>query len=152
MVRAKLERTMTPGLWRLALIFALAWLACLPAPSAGQQPMVGVDTASDTATYGVRLSLETVVARTLAHSPGVAAAQGAVRDAAALRRVALGAYLPSVALNSSAGWTDQSLASAGVSGLGPPSTVNAYGAGLAATRSEERRVGKECRSRWSPYH
>ena len=25
--------------------------------------------------------------------------------------------------------------------------------GLAATnRSEERRVGKECRSRWSPYH
>ena len=24
--------------------------------------------------------------------------------------------------------------------------------GLANTRSEERRVGKECRSRWSPYH
>ena len=23
---------------------------------------------------------------------------------------------------------------------------------LAAHRSEERRVGKECRSRWSPYH
>ena len=23
---------------------------------------------------------------------------------------------------------------------------------LAAGRSEERRVGKECRSRWSPYH
>ena len=23
---------------------------------------------------------------------------------------------------------------------------------LASTRSEERRVGKECRSRWSPYH
>ena len=23
---------------------------------------------------------------------------------------------------------------------------------LAGTRSEERRVGKECRSRWSPYH
>ena len=22
----------------------------------------------------------------------------------------------------------------------------------AITRSEERRVGKECRSRWSPYH
>src|SRR3989454_12797366 len=29
-----------------------------------------------------------------------------------------------------------------------------YVAGLAASydRSEERRVGKECRSRWSPYH
>ena len=24
--------------------------------------------------------------------------------------------------------------------------------GLIPTRSEERRVGKECRSRWSPYH
>ena len=24
--------------------------------------------------------------------------------------------------------------------------------GLIQTRSEERRVGKECRSRWSPYH
>ena len=24
--------------------------------------------------------------------------------------------------------------------------------GLHTTRSEERRVGKECRSRWSPYH
>ena len=24
--------------------------------------------------------------------------------------------------------------------------------GNATTRSEERRVGKECRSRWSPYH
>ena len=23
---------------------------------------------------------------------------------------------------------------------------------LTADRSEERRVGKECRSRWSPYH
>src|SRR5256885_17235339 len=26
------------------------------------------------------------------------------------------------------------------------------GLGPAALRSEERRVGKECRSRWSPYH
>src|SRR5258708_35982092 len=26
------------------------------------------------------------------------------------------------------------------------------GQGVAARRSEERRVGKECRSRWSPYH
>ena len=27
-----------------------------------------------------------------------------------------------------------------------------YLCGITATRSEERRVGKECRSRWSPYH
>ena len=26
------------------------------------------------------------------------------------------------------------------------------GCALAEARSEERRVGKECRSRWSPYH
>ena len=31
-------------------------------------------------------------------------------------------------------------------------TVSAYLDDLALTRSEERRVGKECRSRWSPYH
>ena len=28
----------------------------------------------------------------------------------------------------------------------------AYKAILKSDRSEERRVGKECRSRWSPYH
>ena len=39
-----------------------------------------------------------------------------------------------------------------------PSTATAQittqgGVGYTATgRSEERRVGKECRSRWSPYH
>ncbi len=31
------------------------------------------------------------------------------------------------------------------------SIVNNY-YGIAVSRSEERRVGKECRSRWSPYH
>src|SRR2546429_4522863 len=31
--------------------------------------------------------------------------------------------------------------------MAPPSDATA-----AKTRSEERRVGKECRSRWSPYH
>ena len=32
-----------------------------------------------------------------------------------------------------------------------PSTV-AFTASHGSSRSEERRVGKECRSRWSPYH
>ena len=32
----------------------------------------------------------------------------------------------------------------GGAGVGPDAVVN--------LRSEERRVGKECRSRWSPYH
>jgi len=92
---------------------------------------VGLSQVPDTSGLGPRLSLETVVARTLANSPAMAGAQGAVRDAAALRRVTLGAYLPTVAINSSAGWTDQSLATSGV-GTAPGSTLNAYGAGLAA--------------------
>src|SRR5256885_7362905 len=36
-------------------------------------------------------------------------------------------------------------------GVAPPIGVLAY-MGLEWWRSEERRVGKECRSRWSPYH
>ena len=35
-------------------------------------------------------------------------------------------------------------------GLDPEASV--AGSGVTAERSEERRVGKECRSRWSPYH
>src|SRR5260370_5153138 len=31
-------------------------------------------------------------------------------------------------------------------------TLLSFGLGFAILRSEERRVGKECRSRWSPYH
>ena len=30
--------------------------------------------------------------------------------------------------------------------------LGSWGHGIHAERSEERRVGKECRSRWSPYH
>ena len=33
-----------------------------------------------------------------------------------------------------------------------PSIVSDIEAVVQACRSEERRVGKECRSRWSPYH
>ena len=31
-------------------------------------------------------------------------------------------------------------------------SLNELPAGANVPRSEERRVGKECRSRWSPYH
>ena len=33
-----------------------------------------------------------------------------------------------------------------------PAALEACEAAIARARSEERRVGKECRSRWSPYH
>ena len=39
----------------------------------------------------------------------------------------------------------------GVERIGPTGSV-VITRGVAAERSEERRVGKECRSRWSPYH
>ena len=32
------------------------------------------------------------------------------------------------------------------------SFLDKYGMDATGARSEERRVGKECRSRWSPYH
>ena len=45
----------------------------------------------------------------------------------------------------------------GVGGGGGNAVKNMYSQGIkdvsfAICRSEERRVGKECRSRWSPYH
>src|SRR5438309_6666249 len=78
---------------RRALALAIVLASWLPGTGWSQQV--------DSAALGPRLSLETVVARTLAYSPGVTGALGAVRDAAALRRVALGAYLPSLSLISS---------------------------------------------------
>ena len=35
--------------------------------------------------------------------------------------------------------------------IGSPHSIDLLWASIAC-RSEERRVGKECRSRWSPYH
>ena len=34
----------------------------------------------------------------------------------------------------------------------PSQTSNYFNPSISVIRSEERRVGKECRSRWSPYH
>src|SRR5438309_8259024 len=60
----------------------------------------------------------------------VAGAQGAVRDAAAARRVALGTYLPSLSVISSAGWSDQTLGTAGLTPGLASTSANTYGAGL----------------------
>ena len=86
---------------------------------------------TDTSALGPppRLSLQTVVARTLAYSPAIASAQGTVRDASAARRVALGTYLPSLSLTSSAGWTDPSSPAS----LSSTSPRNTYGAGVATS-------------------
>ena len=39
-----------------------------------------------------------------------------------------------------------------VARLGLPAWLVGLIVGVLLSRSEERRVGKECRSRWSPYH
>src|SRR2546430_9169665 len=54
----------------------------------------------------------------------------------------LGARRPGKALL----WTIGASAAVGVI------TLVAFGSHVSSVRSEERRVGKECRSRWSPYH
>ena len=41
---------------------------------------------------------------------------------------------------------------ASVSNIDWPKSTQTSEEQKAALRSEERRVGKECRSRWSPYH
>ena len=64
----------------------------------------------------------------------------------------LTAAFPAFAANSSASTAEQSpepTANAASDGV-PKSTVQAQEGSYV--RSEERRVGKECRSRWSPYH
>ena len=51
-------------------------------------------------------------------------------------------------------WARLSSSGQGCAALGirTDGTLWASGGKLVLDRSEERRVGKECRSRWSPYH
>src|SRR5690554_2547523 len=57
----------------------------------------------------------------------------------------IGASLSGVTFISVPGWVEASK-------FGYYQVVLGYILGYAVVRSEERRVGKECRSRWSPYH
>ena len=60
--------------------------------------------------------------------------------------VALGSTLATILLSSSVSWLEGLTALILLAGL---QFVVAWS---SSRRSEERRVGKECRSRWSPYH
>jgi outer membrane protein TolC len=123
-----------------ALVLAAGLVAWLPAAGAGQECGAAVAVAATgdgsalpdtTAGLGPCLPLETIVARTLAHSPAVAGAVGTARNATAAQRVAVGAYLPSLVLN---GITGKSSQSATTSATGTGSQVQTtYAAGLTAS-------------------
>ena len=63
------------------------------------------------------------------------------------------ALTPAVAalLHSGCRWVESAIADKQARNLTPGRCVST-GHGKGIVRSEERRVGKECRSRWSPYH
>jgi outer membrane protein len=99
--------------------------------------MVPAREASDSGiSLGPRLSLATVIAQTMRHNPGLDSASGFVRTAQSAQRVALGAYLPSLAVNALAGRSDQSVPAAAGTTLGTVTSATAqgaYGAGVSAT-------------------
>lgn len=82
---------------RVALGMAAAMVVAMARPAAAQTP-------AESAT-APRLTLEEVVARAIRHDPSVVASAGAVRAARSGERLAWGAYLPSLSLNSTASQT-----------------------------------------------
>jgi len=139
--------------WYRATALAIGLAASRPAWAAGQRADTVRATAPDTAhatgaivaaraasdsgtSLGPRLSLATVIAQTMRHNPGLDSASGFVRTAQSAQRVALGAYLPSAAVNALAGRSDQSIpaAAGATSGTVTSATAQgAYGAGVSAT-------------------
>ena len=79
-----------------------------------------------------QLKLTDVIDIALRNNTATSAAWADARSAAASYGAAKGQIYPTVALNGTVTAIRRTVSSAG--------------------RSEERRVGKECRSRWSPYH
>ena len=82
---------------------------------------------------GVQISIQPTFSREFYHGDALVRASGAIRKVSSAGDMA------------NRNWLKQFLADRWHTELIPASTLNAM-------RSEERRVGKECRSRWSPYH
>jgi outer membrane protein TolC len=100
----------------------------------GLLPTAGIDaqSASDTLATGPVLTREAVVAAALKVSPDVAAASGVVRIAISGRRIAAGAFAPTVNAHSSASRSAGNILPLST-GLNPADAVNVYGAGLDAS-------------------
>ena len=146
------------------LLAGVVLLALATTPAGAQHPTQHVDsTPKDSTTLapvvvtGVRLPTVRELARGLAGRTASLDAQDL--DARGVRSLADALeQLPGVTTSDELGATaqmDVSLRGFQVSPvIGVPQGVTVYVDGVRANepRSEERRVGKECRSRWSPYH
>ena len=65
------------------------------------------------------------------------------------RRASRRRFLQSAAAMAAAPWV---IPASAIGAGGAPAASDRITMGFIGVRSEERRVGKECRSRWSPYH
>src|SRR4051812_45468182 len=98
-----------PGFRAMALAIGIAITGLVPASLTAQSDSVmGSDSVIS---LGPRLSLAAVIARTALYSPTLDSASGTVRTSRSAQRVALGAYLPSVAATGMAGRSNQGVAS-----------------------------------------
>src|SRR5712692_3982332 len=98
-------------------------------------------------------SVDKVIDRALEKRPDLIAKVAAVRAKEADVRRARAAYFPTLSLvGDLSSITGQARITGGNKNTGWFGAAEpSYGVGLSLERSEERRVGKECRSRWSPY-
>jgi len=112
-------------------VLAGAFPAGLPAqrPDSVVMAPVRVPTADSAWPSGPGLPLDSVIVQTLLHSPTLAGASGLVRTAQSAQRVAVGAYLPGLTLNSSIIRSNQTL----TGGAGQSGAQTGYGAGLLAS-------------------
>jgi outer membrane protein TolC len=114
---------------RLGLALLIATISIAAPTSAiaqGATPDTGYAFRLDTL-----LDLETVIARTLAANPVVTAGEENVRTARSEGRVATGAYLPSLSLNSTA--LQSNIVAPGAAAPLGPSTAGAYSAGVSSS-------------------
>jgi len=118
--------------WRAVLI-ALGALAA-SVPSRAQQPVAApvLDSAT-TLRLDTLLELPAVIDRALATNPQATQGEAGVRKAQSEGRVAKGAYLPSVNLNSAALRSDIMSGNASVPGGPPVPSASAYSAGISSS-------------------
>ena len=103
-------------------------------PVRAQQPVVaGVTDSATTIRLDTLLDLPTVISRALAASPQATMGEEGVRRAQSEGRVAKGAYLPSVNLNSAALRSDIMSGAAGVPGAPGVPSASAYSAGVSSS-------------------